>query len=292
MSLTQVCGRLSLAATSRHPSTREPVTADSADTPPSVVPGTRAPSPFPVSKGGLTSFSASDYWSTPPGDDSDVAGIAASSLATGRHLGRHEAGHVLLSLRGEDSRTFRDDVSGLPVEAVGWTDVVAADIDDFRIERHTRDIAPPRFSHVDGLDGAFRHVTEELRSSKQMSTADPQAAMKRSDLAIVGAIRVLAYLAAELGLDPNGAPVNPPHQSDMWDYYVAGMWTQWSTAFHTLQPVDVRISHHDLVTANHALSRLAAEWSARAGYRRSVSAEGIHSAEWAEIQYGDDSRKI
>lgn len=244
---------------------------------------------LPREEGGFDIVLGVDLLVDPPGDDSDIEGIVASSLATGRHLGRHEAGHVLLSLRGEDSRTFRDDVSGLPLDAVGWTDVVAADVDDFRIERHTREVAPPRFTHVAGLDDALHHLTTELRESKRIAATDPEAAMKRSDIAIVGAIRVFAYLAAELGLDKHGTPVAPAEPSDMWDFYVGDMWPQWSEAFHALQPVDVPMTHQELVTANHALCQLAATWSTRAGYRRDVTAEGVHSAEWADVQYGDEA---
>ncbi|GAA1230064.1 hypothetical protein JOF42_000346 [Microbacterium phyllosphaerae] len=242
---------------------------------------------LPREEGGFDIVLGVDLLVDPPGDDLDIEGIVASSLATGRHLGRHEAGHVLLSLRGEDSRTFRDDVNGLPLDAVGWTDVVAADVDDFRIERHTREVTPPRFSHVAGLEDALHHLAAELRESKRMSASDPVGAMKRSDIAIVGSIRVFAYLAAELGLDDDGIPVAPSEPSDIWDFYVADMWSRWSAAFHSLQPVDAPMGHHELVAANHSLCRLAAQWSARAGYRRDVTAGGVHTAEWAGMQYGD-----
>lgn len=220
----------------------------------------------------------------PPGDHEDLDGLVENALATGRHLARHEAGHALLRLRGEDADAYRDRPSLTP-SAAGWTDVVAAYMDDFRIERHTREHAPPVFSHLDGVEGAIEHLSSELTTAKESWRTDLDGAARRSDLAVSGFIRVIAYLAAELGVNENEHPVGPESDPEKWDRYLGTAWPAWSAAFHKLRPVDEPMDLDALSVVLDELCDLASAWSGAIGYERGVTDDGRMYAFWTEDTY-------
>lgn len=210
--------------------------------------------------------------------------LITSAFANARHLGRHEAGHVLLALRKEDSTSYTPDDAALSLEAVGWIDQVSRFMDDFRIERHTRQHAPSPCSHDRDLVYSLEHLDTVLRECSRSWAEDLDAAAICSDGAVAGFIRVLAYLAAEIGLDESGKARRSAHTSDSWDFYAASMWPEWNETFHRLQPVDVAMSRDELRKVAIDLCELAARWSSAIGYERGVTDDGRHYAFWTREQ--------
>lgn len=221
---------------------------------------------------------------SPHGDHEDLEGLIENAMRTGRHLGRHEAGHVLLRLRNEDAESFRS-TADLSPSAAGWTDIVAAYMDDFRIERHVRDHTPPVYSHLDGLPGAVEHVSSELRSAKASWSSDIDGAARRSDIAVSGLIRVISYLASELGVDEDGTPAEPERGVRGWDRYLANDWAEWSSTFHKLRPVDEAMSSDELAGVLAELCELASRWSRMIGYDRGITDDGRMYAFWTADSY-------
>lgn len=57
---------------------------------------------------GHDSHLGAELFVDPPGDYDDLDGLVEAAIKSGRHLARHEAGHVLLRLRDEDALSYRD----------------------------------------------------------------------------------------------------------------------------------------------------------------------------------------
>lgn len=220
----------------------------------------------------------------PPGDYDDLDGLVEAAIKSGRHLARHEAGHVLLRLRDEDALSYRDRPQLTP-SAAAWTHNVAVHMDDFRIERHTRMHTPPEFSHLEGLGGAIMHLSRELAASKSSWREDLESAAERSDVAIGGFIRVIAYLASELGLEQQGNPVTPRVEPEKWDRYLGTTWPLWSSLFHKLRPVDEPMSQIELAGILGELCELACNWSGAIGYERGVTDDARTYAFWTRESY-------
>lgn len=220
----------------------------------------------------------------PPGDYDDLDGLVEAAIKTGRHLARHEAGHVLLRLRDEDGDSYRDHPQLTP-SAAAWTHTVAAYMDDFRIERHTRMHTPPEFSHLEGLGDAITHLSRELTAAKSSWREDLDAAAHRSDVAIGGFMRVIAYLGSELGLEQNGNPVAPRVEPEKWDRYLGTIWPLWSSAFHKLRPVDEPMSEIELAGILGELCELACNRSSAIGYERGVTDDARTYAFWTQESY-------
>ncbi|MEC5185932.1 hypothetical protein RCH12_003410 [Cryobacterium sp. MP_3.1] len=220
----------------------------------------------------------------PIGDSLEFARLADNAIATGRHLGRHEAGHVLLSLRGESAENYRDLPSLDPI-AAGLAPAVAAFMEDFRIERHVREHAPPVFSHLDGLQGSLEHLSSELMAAKASWSSNFEEAIDRSDKVIGDFVRVISYLSAELGLDIDGQPVVPNTAPLHWDRYLGNEWLEWSAAFHRLRPVDEVMALNELSEVLGELCELVVDWAAEIGYARGHAEDGREYAYWTEDKY-------
>lgn len=221
----------------------------------------------------------------PPGEFNDIDALVTAALQTGRHLGRHEAGHILLRLRGEDGDAYKGMTAGLSLAAVGWADVIAAYMDDFRIERHTQKNTPPAFTHIDGLDDALNHVSSELTASSDNWQDGIESAIQLSDKALTGFIRVMSYLSAELGTDEKGAAIIPTPEPAKWFRYAGTAWPLWSETFQKLTPVDESMEVKELARILRELCDLAANWSKTVGYDRGALADGRQYAFWTESDY-------
>lgn len=206
----------------------------------------------------------------PPAPYDDLESAVRLAVATAHHLGSHEAGHVALALRGEASDSYGDKHDLVPSAAI-WARQLAAYMDDFRIERHTRAHAPAVDSQQRNLSDAIDHLSSELNGARFTWHVDETESARRCDLAVGGFIRVIAYLAAELGLDDKGQPMLPEPLPEKWERYLGEIWPIWSKAFHRLSPVTEEMSLEDLVTVLTELCLLASNWSGAIGYERSYA---------------------
>lgn len=221
---------------------------------------------------------------SPPGDHEDLEGLVDNARKTAKHLARHEAGHMLLRLRNEDDQQYRN-LTRLEPTAAGWTDIVAAYMDDFRIERHTREFTPPVFRHQDDLGAAIDHLSSELTAAKSTWALDLDGAARRSDIAVSGFIRVIAYLSSELGLAEDGEPAFPEIIPEKWDRYLGTAWPLWCNKFHELRPAHEPMSKEQLAAVLTDLCDLASRWSSAIGYERGITSDGRMYAYWTEDAY-------
>lgn len=195
--------------------------------------------------------------------------LLALSMATGRHLARHEAGHVALGLRGEADRSYQE-LSDLDPTSAMCRSFVARYMDDFRIERHLREHARPVYTHEESLGSEIEHLVSELNASKSLLPNGLDEAARRSDIAVSGFVRAIAYLSAELGLDEAGDPVLPEQLPQNWVYYLGTAWPMWSSTFHKLKPADQPMDLDELTSVHAELCELASNWSRAIGYDRGV----------------------
>lgn len=217
-------------------------------------------------------------------DVGSVEALAAHVIAAAEHLGRHEAGHAALRLRGEDADAYQD-VQGLSNSETAFRKPLAAHVDDNRIEQYTAIHAPSPLRHVDHLADAVAHLREELNEAKRTWRADIGAAAYRTLTAANGLIRVFAYLSPELGLDEDGQPRRPDPLPAGWTDYVEDSWNAWSLTFHRLQPVDQPMTVDELSAVLADLCRLMNSWMGSIGVNWGLTDGDEEYIFWAKDHY-------
>lgn len=217
-------------------------------------------------------------------DVGSVEALVAHVIAAAEHLSRHEAGHAALRLRGEDADAYQD-VQGLSNSDAACRKPLAAHVDDNRIEQYTAVHAPSPLHHVDHVQDAIAHLQAELNEAKRTWRADIGEAAYRTLAAANGLVRVLAYLAPELGLDDNGKPRRPDPLPKGWTDYVEDSWDAWSLTFHRLRPVNEPMSTDDLGAVLADLCRLMNAWMRSIGVDWGLTEEDQEYIFWEKDCY-------
>ena len=217
-------------------------------------------------------------------DPESVEELTGHVIAAAEHLSRHEAGHAVLRLRGEDADSYQD-VEGLSASDAASRKPLAAHVDDNRIEQYTAAHAPSPLHHVDHLEEAISHLRAELNEAKRTWRADIGAAAYRSLNAANGLVRVRAYLAPELGLDENGTPRRPAPVPEGWTDYVEDSWDHWSGTFHKLRPVDELMTTDQLGAVLAELCRLMNAWMRSIGVDWGLTDDGREYIYWTRDPY-------
>ncbi|MGW9167916.1 hypothetical protein [Agromyces sp. NPDC055658] len=199
------------------------------------------------------------------------------------HLGVHEAGHVLLDLRGEDADRYSDLPTQAPT-AHAWRKYLASHLDDHRIEQMARAVSPSPNSQLDHLAKAIAHFRAELNWSRQNWRDDIGAAASRTMIAANDLIRVLTYLSAELGIE-DGYAVTPDPAPPGWDEYVGPFWQRWSLAFHEARPADIEMSREELADVLKGLCPLVREWLHGIGVDWDIDELDRESIYWRRLWY-------
>lgn len=76
-----------------------------------------------------------------------------------------------------------------------------------------------------------------------------------------GLVRVLAYLAAELGMTEDGDKASRPAVlPDGWNEYIERSWDAWGLTFHRLKPADQPMAVEELAVALADLCHLIVTW--------------------------------
>lgn len=88
-------------------------------------------------------------------DAGGIDELVEHALAAGAHIALHEAGNTALRLRGEDTDAY-EDVPELDYTEYAWRKLLAAHIDDNRIEQLTVMQAPSPLSQIDHLEEPSR----------------------------------------------------------------------------------------------------------------------------------------
>jgi len=184
--------------------------------------------------------------------------VIGHALRSAAHLARHEAGHAALALRGEDSSKYQDSVNVTGAERM-WRRHLAAHMDDYRIEAMTRRDAPSPLSQVDHLEDAIGHLRAELNASCASWRQDIQAARDRTMIAANSLLRVVAYLAAELGTGGNVAR-RPAEACVGWDQYLEASWDAWSLTFARLSAADEPMPLDEIAVVLNDLCWLTIAW--------------------------------
>lgn len=217
-------------------------------------------------------------------DVESVEALIAHVIAAAAHLSRHEAGHAALRLRGEDADAY-EDVGGLSKSDAACRKPLAAHVDDNRIEQYTAVHAPSPLHHVDHLTDAIAHLRSELNEAKRTWRADIGEAAYRTLNAANGLVRVLAYLAPELGLDESGKPRRPDPLPAGWTDYVEDSWDAWSLTFHRLQPVDEPMTTDEFGAVLADLCRLMNAWLRSIGIEWSLTDDDQEYIFWEKDSY-------
>ncbi|MFH8251493.1 hypothetical protein ACH3VR_14065 [Microbacterium sp. B2969] len=220
---------------------------------------------------------------TAPESASTVEEYRDYVLEVARHLSRHEAGHALLRLRNEHATAFSDAGISDLTEA-WWALPLANHIEENRIEQYTATHAPSPRLQVDHLADALGHLRAELNEAKRTWSTDIRAAADRTNIAINDLIRVLAYLAPELGLDDNGRPNRPHPRPEGWNEYIEESWDAWSLTLHELKPVDTPMTALELQGILKLLCRLVVVWMDSIGVDALITEEG-QSMYWTADAY-------
>ncbi len=214
----------------------------------------------------------------------DPEAVARHARAAAAHLGTHEAGHALLALRSEDSARYDDRASGGMSERA-WRHNLASHLDDFRIERMTRRVAPAPISQVLGLPDAIAHVRDELTASRSLISADIGEACQRSIQALDSLVRVIAYTTAELGLTEGGHGARPHPRPDGWNRYLDASWDTWAEVFHAAKPADEAMTLDELAGVLSMLCRLTLGWSDSVGFKWRMDGDRRQTAYWTANTY-------
>lgn len=207
------------------------------------------------------------------------------AIASARHLARHEAGHVALISRAEHSGTF-DDLEGLSPTASQWRGTIGAYIDDHRIERDTAVNAPTPLKMSGSIDRELEHLRAALVESQRSWRADIFTARDRTLNALMGFVRAIAYLSAELGVDSDGNAVAPVPLPQHWNRYLGdGWWARWSGAFHRLEPVTTPTASEDLAASLAELAEMLVGWLDAVGVRYRIDEQDRESIRWTAVNY-------
>lgn len=217
-------------------------------------------------------------------DVGSVEALSAHVRAAAEHLSRHEAGHAALRRRGEDSDTYQD-VDGLDRADAAWRKPLAAHIDDNRIEQYTAARAPSPLHQVDHIAAAIAHLRSELNHAKITWRSDIAAAGARTLRAANSLIRVLAYLAPELGIDEDGKPRRPDPVPEGWAEYIEHSWDAWSLTFHRLRPVDEPMTTASICAVLADLCRLTRAWLRSIGIESGITDDDREYIFWEKNHY-------
>ncbi|MFH8253074.1 hypothetical protein ACH3VR_22090 [Microbacterium sp. B2969] len=217
-------------------------------------------------------------------DVGSVEALIEHVIAAAEHLSRHEAGHAALRLRGEDADAYQH-VEGLSKTDAACRKPLAAHVDDHRIERYTAAHAPSPFMHVDHLADAITHLRAELNEATRIWRTDIGQAASRTLNAANGLVRVLAYLAPELGLDESGKPYRPEPLPEGWTDYVEDSWDAWSLTFHRLRPVDEAMTTEELGAVLADLCRLMVAWQRSIGIEWGLTDDDREYIFWERDRY-------
>ncbi len=205
------------------------------------------------------------------------------ALRAAAHVAAHEAGHVALALRRENSCRFEDLVTVTGAERL-WRCHLAAHVDDYRIERMTARTAPSPLAIVAHVEDAIAHFRDELNFSRATWKTDIEQASVRTLTAANGVVRVIAYLAAELGT-AGAAAVRPEVLPAGWDLYLADAWDAWSLTFARLSPADEPMNVAAIGAVLNDLCRMAIAWLDSIGVVSRVDEQQNQYIYWLEDSY-------
>lgn len=217
-------------------------------------------------------------------DDPDKFEAYVSSI--GRHLALHESGHPLLDLRGEDQDSYQDLTTGTKTEHA-WRKHLAAHIDDFRIEKMTNPRVASPLSQVTFLGDAITHMRGELTASRMMADSDSEVAATRSLTAINDLLRVMTYLAAELGTDHKiTAGLRPDSQPEGWAEYVEEVWDAWALQLDLLKPADEPMTSREIAAVLDNLCKMVVLWATNiVGFDWEMFEDNSWQAFWGRVYY-------
>lgn len=221
---------------------------------------------------------------TPPEGAETPEEVVKHAVTAAAHIALHEAGHAALSLRGEDWTVYQD-LPQLEPTPYAWRKHLATHVDDNRIEQHTSRVAPSPLSQTDHLSDAIAHFREELNHSKSTWAADIAEACYRTLTAANNLIRVIAYLAAELGLDERSDPVRPEVLPESWNEYIEDSWNEWSRAFHKLEPADQPMRPEQIAEVLGELCQLADSWLRSIGVDYRMTSGHEQFIYWSKDRY-------
>lgn len=203
-----------------------------------------------------------------------------------QHLALHESGHALLHNNGEDSEAFQELATGTKTER-SWRKHLAAHIDDFRIEKMTQATHPSPLSQSEFLGDALADMREKLTVASAMSASDGETAAYQSGTAINDLVRVMTYLAAELGAGGKiTTGMRPDPLPEGWDEYLEEVWDAWALQLDLLKPADESMTPQEIAAVLDNLCKIVVVWSENiVGYVFEMYDDNSWTAYWARTEY-------
>ncbi|MBF4621513.1 hypothetical protein [Clavibacter sp. VKM Ac-2542] len=214
----------------------------------------------------------------------DDAAVVQHARDAAAHIALHEAGHVVLFDRAEESEQYQE-LPSVEGAAWLWRKHIAVWMDENRIEQLTARMAPNPARQVDHLPSALEHLRAEYSEAQRTQQGDGYASYSRTCSAANDTFRVLSYLSAELGLDSDGRPVRPQPRPDDWDAYVEHSWDELSGAFHRLRPADESMSVDELAAVLETLCVAMITWMHRCGVDYEFDSATGPSMWWTRDSY-------
>lgn len=196
-----------------------------------------------------------------------------------RHSILHEAGHVAIDARQEDTPSVIPSVDELDYFEQVWSRHMGYMLEDYRIELGLIDVAPNPDRRALGFGEDLAHFDGERARSYQAGPVDGDYRQGLNIMidATVHLTRALAYLAAETN-DPT--PDLAGEDLERWQRLIAPTWPLWLTAFSLASSALQPMTRDALATAIEGVSMLPPVLMQTVGVKRTVDADGNEAVHW------------
>lgn len=218
-------------------------------------------------------------------ESDDVPQAIADMAARVRHTFMHEAGHVAIDARGEDTLSIFPTIENLPFFEQVWSRHLGFMLEDYRIEIALAPIAPIPSPWVGSIGNDLAHFDAERSRSHEVGAVQGNFAEGRDVMieATVHLTRALAYLAAETS-DPT--PDLAGEDLERWNRFVAPTWPAWVAAYGLATPANEPMTADAIAELIARLAALGPAFMSSVGFERTLSSTGeeqvwwLHNFEW------------
>ncbi len=218
-----------------------------------------------------------NFWGVEDGS-ADPAIAGPNIMRRVRHSLQHEALHVAIDARGEDTLRLWETVDGLDPNEHVWTRHLGFMLEDYRIEVTLAGREPNPYPKVSTMDSALDHFASERARSYEAGVENRNLNGGRDAMtgAGVALTRDLAYLAGETN-DPR--PDLPAAALAGWDSFVAPIWAEWVSILRQAKPATEAMTAAEITPIIRQLCVLVSKWLLSVGFKH-VYVDGNEQVWW------------
>ncbi|WP_243012237.1 hypothetical protein [Cryobacterium zhongshanensis] len=218
-----------------------------------------------------------NFWGVEPSSvDPAIAG--PNIVRRVRHSLQHEALHVAIDARAEDTLSLWEAIYGLDPNEDVWTRHLGFMLEDYRIEITLAGREPNPYTKVSTMDSALDHFASERARSYEAGVGNGNLIAGRD--AMIGAgvalTRDLVYLAGETN-DPR--PDLPAAALADWDRFVAPIWAEWVSILRQAKPATEPMTAAEITSIIRQLCVLVSKWLLSVGFKH-VHVDGNEQVWW------------